>query len=113
MESVLNYLLKLYKENRQISLLSWFYGFVAVLFIFIAGLCALVNQPFGVGLLIVPLVAMIALCANVTVWALVKLFIQHIEEYQNTKHAEEKTAPKIIASEAKKDSSAKSKKSEK
>lgn len=80
MKAVFDYLKKLYYERKQVSLLSWFYGAAAIVFIFIAGLCALVNQSFGVALLIVPIVALIALCANVTVWALVKLGIQHLEE---------------------------------
>ncbi len=80
MKAVFEYLKKLYRDRKQICLLSWFYGTVAVAFVFIAGLCALINQSFGVALLIVPLVAMIAMCANVTVWALIKLGIQRLEE---------------------------------
>ncbi len=90
MESVKNYILKLYKNNDEIALLSWFYGAIAVLFVFIAGLCALIDQPFGVGLLIIPLVAIIALCANITVWALIKLFIQHLDEHKPEKEEEKK-----------------------
>ena len=60
MKTVFDYLMKLYRERKQITLLSWFYGTVAVVFVFFAGLCALVNQSFGVAILIVPLVAMVA-----------------------------------------------------
>lgn len=101
MKAVFEYLKKLYRERKQISLLSWFYGSVAVIFVFIAGLCALINQSFGVALLIVPLVALVALCANVTVWALVKLGIQKLEELEKEDapiiETEEKEVKKAVA----------------
>ena len=43
MKTVFDYLMKLYRERKQITLLSWFYGTVAVVFVFFAGLCALVK----------------------------------------------------------------------
>lgn len=110
MKTVFDYLMKLYRERKQITLLSWFYGTVAVVFVFFAGLCALVNQSFGVAILIVPLVAMVALCANVTVWALVKLAISHIEELsqEETKKEKSETVKKTSKTSTKKSKASKS-----
>lgn len=110
MKTVFDYLMKLYHERKQITLLSWFYGTVAVVFVFFAGLCALVNQSFGVAILIVPLVAMVALCANVTVWALVKLGISHIEELsqEETKKEKSETVKKSSKTSTKKSNASKS-----
>lgn len=112
MKAVFEYLKKLYLERKQISLLSCFYGVVAVAFVFIAGLCALVNQSFGVALLIIPLVALVALCANVTVWALIKLGIQHLTEIENESTSKTEDSGDAKKSE-KKTNSSKSKSSKK
>ena len=87
MKSFLEYIQKLYEEKKQIVLLSWFYAAVALVCFFIAGICALVDQSFGISVLIVPIVALTALCANITVWALIKLLVAHIEEYKASKDA--------------------------
>ena len=110
MKTVFDYLMKLYRERKQITLLSWFYGTVAVVFVFFAGLCALVNQSFGVAVLIVPLVAMVALCANVTCCALVKLCISHIEELPQEDPNKEtpETVKKSSKTSAKKSNASKS-----
>ena len=110
MKTVFDYLMKLYRERKQITLLCWFYGTVAVVFVFFAGLCALVNQSFGVAILIVPLVAMVALCANVTVWALVKLGISRIEELsqEETKKEKPETAKTPSTTSTKKSNASKS-----
>ena len=88
MENFINYILKLYKEKKQIVLLSYFFAAVAAICFVIAGFCALVDQSFGISLLIVPIVALTALCANITVWALIKLFVAHIEEARSAKKCE-------------------------
>jgi phosphotransferase system glucose/maltose/N-acetylglucosamine-specific IIC component len=72
---VIDYFIDLYKENRQITLLSWCYSALTIVFVMIAGLIALLNQPLGVGVLIVPLVCVVALCMNIVFWALIHLAI--------------------------------------
>ena len=75
MKSVFDYFVELYKENKQIVLLTWCYSIIAIIFVIIAGLIALINQPLGVSLLIIPLVSIIALAMNVVFWALIHLAI--------------------------------------
>ena len=48
---------RMYREKRQIGLLTWTYASVAVIVFVIAGVVALINQSAGVALLIVPLIA--------------------------------------------------------
>ena len=75
MKSVFDYFVELYKGNKQIVLLTWCYSIIAIIFVIIAGLIALINQPLGVSLLIIPLVSIIALAMNVVFWALIHLAI--------------------------------------
>lgn len=71
--SILRYFIDLYRKNRQLALLSIVYGLIAIVFVFIAGIFALINQSVGIAILIVPLIAISALCANVVAWALIHL----------------------------------------
>lgn len=73
--NILRYFINLYRKNRQLTLLSWVYGIIAVVFVFVAGIFALINQSVGVAILIVPLIAICALSANIVVWALVHLML--------------------------------------
>jgi len=75
--NILRYFIDLYRKNRQLTLISWVYGIIAVVFVFVAGIFALINQNVGVAILIVPLVAICALSANVVVWALVHLMLDN------------------------------------
>lgn len=94
MKSVIDYFVELYKENRQITLLTWCYSALTIIFVMIAGLIALLNQPLGVGVLVVPLVCVVALCMNIVFWALIHLAI-------DTKSKNEKKNKKNKAKEAK------------
>lgn len=94
--NILRYFIGLYRKNRQLVLLSWVYGILAVVFVFIAGIFALINQSVGVAILIVPLIAICALSANVVAWALIHLML-------------DSTAKKLEAAEKAKDSRKKSK----
>lgn len=94
--NILRYFIGLYRKNRQLVLLSWVYGILAVVFVFIAGIFALINQNVGVAILIVPLIAICALSANVVAWALIHLML-------------DSTAKKLEAAEKAKDSRKKSK----
>lgn len=77
--NILAHFFKLYRENRQIALLTWTYAIVAVVSVFIAGLLALADQSIGVGFLIVPGIAVIALCGNIVVWSLINSAMGMIE----------------------------------
>jgi hypothetical protein len=71
--SILEYFSRLYAEKRELALLEWTYLAMVIASILIAGVFALFNQALGVGILIVPLVAFIAMSMNVVAWALIKL----------------------------------------
>ena len=95
MKSVFDYFIGLYKENRQITLLTWCYSVTAIVFVILAGIIALVNQPLGVGVLIVPLVSVVALCMNVVFWALIHLAVDTFtKKNKKTKKSTSKTASK-------------------
>ncbi len=89
--NILRYYINLYRKNRQLTLISWVYGIIAVVFVFVAGIFALINQSVGVAILIVPLIAICALSANVVVWALVHLMldgtVKKLEENEQAKPA--------------------------
>ena len=69
----LEYFTKLYKEKRELAMLQWTYLIMVVVSVLIAGLFALFDRSVGVGMLIVPLVTLIAMSMNVVAWALIKL----------------------------------------
>lgn len=94
--NILRYFIDLYRKNRQLTLISWVYGIIAVVFVFVAGIFALINQSVGVAILIVPLVAICALSANVVVWALVHLMLD-----STAKKLEENEKKKVARKSAK------------
>ncbi|MCL1839590.1 hypothetical protein FWF89_01125 [Candidatus Saccharibacteria bacterium] len=71
--NILEYFSRLHKEKRELALLEWTYLVMVVISVLVAGIFALFNQALGVGILIVPLVAFIAMSMNVVAWALIKL----------------------------------------
>ena len=75
----------LYKENRQITLLTWIYSSVAAVSLIVAGLFALVNQAFGHALLYIPGVCILVLVLNLVVWALVRSSIETLEDAKKRK----------------------------
>ena len=74
--NILGYFLGLYQEKKQVALLAWAYGIIAVVFTLLAGLIALINQSIGVGFLIIPLVAAVAFSVNIVMWALIRFIIE-------------------------------------
>ena len=90
--NIFKYFSNLYKEKSQVVLLTWAYSIVAIIFILIAGICALISQNVGVAVLIIPLVSVTALCLNVTVWALIRFAIESIELRKRSKKAAKKNA---------------------
>lgn len=92
--NVLEYFEGLYKDKSQVALLTWAYSIVAIAFVFIAGIFALFNQSLGVSLLIIPLIAATALCANVVVWALVRFAIDSALNRVRARKANTKSSKK-------------------
>ena len=90
--AILKYFLNLYRERKQITLLSWVYAALAIVFVFISGIFALINQNLGISMLIIPAIAIIALVGNIVVWALVKLGLDTASEKAGIK--DEKTSTK-------------------
>ncbi|MBR3163886.1 hypothetical protein IKF15_01090 [Candidatus Saccharibacteria bacterium] len=72
---ILSYFLSLYKQKSQVILLAWAYSIITVISVLVAGLVALINQSAGVAVLIIPLIAVVALCVNVVVWAMIRFII--------------------------------------
>ena len=68
-----NYFVKFYKSGHSLALLQWAYGTVAIISLLISGILALMNQPLGLSILIVPAVAGGAFALNLLVWAIIKL----------------------------------------
>ncbi len=93
---LIKYFTNLYENKKQLALLSYTYLILAVVFVIVAGICALVNQEIGVKLLYVPLIAGGIFFANIVVWALVRFFIDSITEHYEAKEfkAEQK---KLVA----------------
>ena len=75
----------LYKNKRELTILQGLYFGVAVAFLVIAGLVALVNQSVGLALLVVPLVSFITFSINTVIWALVKLMLDTVLEMKKSK----------------------------
>lgn len=101
MMNFLDKMLDIYHKKGQVALLSYTYSAIALLGLIFAGFCALVNQSFGVAVLIIPLVSVTALCMNVVVWALVRFGIQSYEEKKQQIEANKKAAERL-AKKAKK-----------
>ena len=70
------YIFTLYRNHRELTILEWVYGGLALVAVVLAGIIALVNQPLGVAILIVPLVSFVAFAMNIVTWALVKFVLE-------------------------------------
>ena len=80
-------LIKLYKDNKQLTLLEIAYFALPILSFAVAGIVALFNQSLGVNILIVPLIAFVAGLMNIVLWAVIRLVIEALIE-------RDKSAPK-------------------
>ena len=90
MDNIWDKISKMYREKREISLLTWAYASVAVTVLIVAGLIALISQPTGVSLLVVPFVSIVAMIANIVVWALIRFIIESHEQNEKSKARNEK-----------------------
>ncbi len=82
---LIKYFTNLYKENRQISLLTWVYGSVAIVSLIIAGLFALINQSLGHILLFIPGICVLVLVLNLVIWSLIRSTIEALEDSKKRK----------------------------
>ena len=85
-----DYFLSLYRDKQQVVLLTWIYSAIALIFVVIATLVYLANQPAGAALLIVPLVAIASLCMNVVFYTLVTAILGPIAKKKPTKKTTKK-----------------------
>lgn len=85
---------KMYREKKQLSLLTWAYAIISIAVVIAAGLIALINQSVGVAILIIPLVAIAAMCANVIMWSLIRFLLQTYETKEKAKQRAAKRAVK-------------------
>ena len=94
MESMWEKFSKMYREKKQLSLLTWAYAIISIAVVIAAGLIALINQSVGVAILIIPLVAIAAMCANVIMWSLIRFLLQTYETKEKAKQRAAKRAVK-------------------
>ena len=96
MDSIWDKFTRIYREKRQVSLLTWAYAIISVAVIIVAGLIALINQSVGVAILIIPLIAIAAMCANIMVWSLIRFILETHEQKTKAKARAEKQTNKKI-----------------
>lgn len=117
--NILGYFLGLYKDKKQVVLLSWAYAAIAVVITILAGLVALINQSVGVAIMIIPLVAIIAFSVNIVMWALIRFAVEsagvrmvekRLAPYKKMGHEVVAVAEKVEKKPAKKKATAKTKK---
>ena len=84
---MINDIIKLYKEGKELTLLEIAYFTITIVSFAVAGIIALFNQSFGVSILVVPLVALVAGVMNIVAWSLVKLIVEHIIASRKEKSA--------------------------
>lgn len=72
---IVNYFAKLYNERRSLALITWAYLLIALLSLLIAGILALIDQPLGQSILLLPLLAFLTGTSNIIIWSLIKLCI--------------------------------------
>ena len=85
-----DYFFSLYRDKQQVVLLTWIYSAIALIFVVIAALVYLANQPAGAALLIVPLVAIASLCMNVVFYTLVTAILGPIAKKKPAKKSTKK-----------------------
>ena len=84
---MINDIIKLYKEGKELTLLEIAYFTITIVSFAVAGIVALFNQSFGVSILVVPLVALVAGVMNIVAWSLVKLIVENIIASRKEKSA--------------------------
>jgi hypothetical protein len=93
MKQIIGYIRKQVESKRDLALLQATYLTIGVLAVVVCGLVGLFNQSLGVGMLIFPLVVVVALCMNTVAWALIRLGIEALGIKAPEVKATEKKAP--------------------
>ena len=101
MKRLKDFFISLYRDKHQVILLTWLYSAIALIFVVIAALVYLTNQPAGAALLIVPLVAVTSLCMNVVCYTVLTAILNPIAKKQPVKKTAKKKATKKPASKKK------------
>lgn len=78
MDTIKNYFVKLYKDNRVYTLLQISYSLLAVVTLMICGVIALMNQQLGVNLLFVPCACAAILGINALIWSILKTILDSL-----------------------------------
>ena len=92
MDIILDHFSRLYREKNQLALIAWAYGTISVVAVILAGLIALIDQAVGKSLLIIPLISAGAFCANVIMWAIIRLILDAYNSHQQLKAKASKEA---------------------
>ncbi len=87
---LIKYFTNLYKEGRQIALLTWIYGTVSAVAIVVAGLFAIVDQNLGRAVLIVPVVCVFVLLLNLVAWSIIHTIFDTLKEKKKVAKKSEK-----------------------
>lgn len=79
---IIDYLTRLYQQKRELIILEFSYALVALVTFLVSAVIALLNQPLGISLLIVPLISLLALVVNFIIWASVRILIEEATRNQ-------------------------------
>lgn len=79
---IIDYLRRLYQQKRELMILEFSYALVALVTFLVSAVIALLNQPLGISLLIVPLTSLLALVVNFIIWASVRVLIEEATRSQ-------------------------------
>ena len=79
---IVSKIIKLSDNNSPMKLLQLAYVSVGIVFVVVAGIFSLFNQAIGFGLLIVPLIALVAFVLNIVAWALISLAVSAAHDHQ-------------------------------
>lgn len=79
---IIDYLRRLYQQKRELMILEFSYALFALVTFLVSAVIALLNQPLGISLLIVPLTSLLALVVNFIIWASVRVLIEEATRSQ-------------------------------
>lgn len=91
---MVNGIIKLYKNHRELTLLEMTYFIMMILAFVVAGVVALFSQSLGVSILVVPLVCLIAGVMNLVAWSLVKLALDSLIHWHDKKNEDKASKAK-------------------
>ena len=105
-KQIISYIMQQVEDKKELKLLQGTYLVLGLGSVILCGIVGLFNRSLGVGMLIFPLVVIVALCVNVVMWALIKLGLDAVvnaaREREERDLAEAKKARAARSSRAKK-----------